>query len=266
MSYAHPIASELKLRPGQVEAAIELLDSGNTIPFVARYRKEATGSLDEEQLRQVQALLGKLRALDERRDTILASLTEQAVLTPELRQKLLAADTLTELEDLYQPYRPRRRTRASIARERGLEPLARLILRQEAGDETAASLATPFLSDDVPTPADALAGARDIVAEGISDHPQIRQRVRAKALQYGVLQAEKIKDAVDARAVYQLYYDFALRVDRLRPHQVLAINRGEAEKVLRVRVAIEEKDWLLGIRSVVRPDRHSPLAEQLQLA
>ncbi|MCB8968879.1 MAG: RNA-binding transcriptional accessory protein [Ardenticatenaceae bacterium] len=266
MSYAEQIAPHLQLRPSQVNAVIELLDSGNTIPFVARYRKEATGSLDEDQLRQIQELLGKLRALDERRQVIITAVNEQDKLTPELRQLFLAATTLTELEDLYQPYKPKRKTRASVAREKGLEPLAQFILQQLQTQQTAAEIAAPFVTEEVPTVEDALAGARDIVAEMISDHALIRQRVREKALQWGLLRVEKIEEAVDERAVYELYYAFQMRVDRLRPYQILAINRGEAEKVLRVHVDIAEKDWLLAMRSVIRPDRHSPLAEQLQEA
>lgn len=264
MSYPERIASQLQLRPLPVNAAVDLLDSGNTIPFIARYRQEATGSLDEEQLRQIQELLGKLRALDERRQTIVTTINEQGKLTPELRQQLLAAATLTELEDLYQPYKPKRKTRASMAREKGLEPLAQLILQQLQTRQTAEEIAAPFVTEEVPTIEEALAGARDIVAEMISDQAQIRQRVREKARQWGLLRAEKIEEAADERAVYQLYYDFQMRVERVRPHQILAINRGEAEKVLRVHVDVAEKDWLLSMRSVVRPDARSPLSGQLQ--
>lgn len=264
MSYPERIASQLQLRPLPVNAAVDLLDSGNTIPFIARYRQEATGSLDEEQLRQIQELLGKLRALDERRQTIVTTINEQGKLTPELRQQLLAAATLTELEDLYQPYKPKRKTRASMAREKGLEPLAQLILQQLQTRQTAEEIAAPFVTEEVPTIEEALAGARDIVAEMIIDQAQIRQRVREKARQWGLLRAEKIEEAADERAVYQLYYDFQMRVERVRPHQILAINRGEAEKVLRVHVDVAEKDWLLSMRSVVRPDARSPLSGQLQ--
>ncbi len=266
MNHPDQIAQELKLRPGQVTAVLDLLDTGNTIPFIARYRKEATGSLDEEQLRDIETRIHQLRALDERRDTILASIAEQEKLTPELRAALLAAATLTELEDLYQPYKPKRRTRATIAREKGLEPLAQLILAQPRSQQTIEELAAPFLTEAAPTIPEALAGAYDIVAEIISDHAEVRQRVREKALQYALLQSEKIADAADEKEVYHLYYDFQMRVDRLRPHQILAINRGETEKVLRVRLDISENDWLLPMRAVFRPDfRHSPLAEPLQL-
>lgn len=266
MSYADQIATTLKIRPAQATAVIELLDSGNTIPFIARYRKEATGSLDEEQLRQISAQLSKQRALDERRLTILNAINEQGMLTPELRQQLMAATTQTALEDLYQPFKQKRRTRASAAREKGLYPLAQLILNQPVVEQTADQLVAPFLNDEVLTEAEALAGARDIVAEMLSEHAAIRQRVREKALGYGVLRATKIEEADDTRQVYALYYEFAWRVDRMKPYQTLAINRGEAEKVLRVRVEVEEKDWLLAMRSVVRPNPRSPLAAHLQEA
>jgi len=225
-----------------------------------------TGGLDEEQIRQLSALLTRLRALDERRQTVITTIEAQGKLTPELHQRLLAAGTRTALEDLYQPYKPKRRTRASIARDKGLQGLADLILRQERTTQTVAQIAASFLTDDVPTVEDALAGARDIVAETISDHPDVRRLTREKALQWGTLQSQRAKKAQDPRGAYQLYYDFEQRVNRLRPHQVLAINRGEAEKVLRVCVEVPERDWQAAINLTFRPKRNSPLAEQLVLA
>jgi uncharacterized protein len=266
MNITRTIARQLNLRTRQVTATVELLDEGNTLPFIARYRKEATGELDEAQLRDLSALLSQLRALDERRETILASIEDQGKLTPELRRQLMAAETRTELEDLYQPYKPKRRTRASVARERGLEGLADLIRQQVHTDQTPEQLATPFLSDEVPTAEEALAGARDIVAETISDHPEVRQQVRRKALQWATLHAERVPDAEDPRGVYRLYYDVHHRVDRLRPHQVLAIDRGEAEDVLRVGVEVPERDWRQAIAAHFPPDRCSPLADHLVLA
>ena len=266
MNHPEQIATQLNLRPSQVTTVIDLLDSSNTIPFIARYRKEATGSLDEEQIRQIDSLVGKLRALDERRQTVITSIREQGKLTPELEQQLLAADSLTALEDLYQPYKPKRRTRASMARDKGLEPLAELILAQRYGRQSVEEIAAPFVTAEVATVEEALAGARDIVAETISDNAQVRQQLREKALKWGVLGSQKIEDAKDERGIYHLYNDFELRLDRLRPHQVLAINRGEAEKIVRVRVVIPERDWILAIRSVFRSDHRSLLAEQLQLA
>ncbi len=266
MSYAEQIAHRLSVRANQVAAAIDLLDAGNTVPFVARYRKEATGGLDDEQLRRLSDLLDALRALDERRQTILTSIEEQGKLTAELRAQLLAAETRTELEDLYLPYKQKRRTRASIARERGLEPLAQFILKQGPLAGSIRDVAARFLSPDVPSTDDALAGARDIVAETISDDADVRRHTRQKASQWGTLRSEKIASAEDPRGVFSLYYDFAIRIDRIRPHQMLAINRGEAEKILRVHVDVPERDWQQAVLSGYRPDRRSPFAEQLTLA
>ena len=266
MDHNQRIAQELNLRPRQVAAAVELMDEGNTLPFIARYRKEATGSLDEEQLRQIEERLGQLRALEERRETVLKSIEEQGKLTPDVRAAVEGAETLTALEDVYQPYRPKRRTRASVAREKGLEPLADLIIEQPLTDQSARQLARPYVNEEAPTAEEALAGARDIVAETISDHPKIRGRVREKALRWATLTAEKVDDADDERRVYRLYYDFSAQVDRLRPHQVLAINRGESEKVLRVSVEIAERDWLPIVRDAFTPHSRSPFAGQLQEA
>lgn len=265
-TYAQKIAAQLGVRPEQAVATIELLDDGNTLPFIARYRKERTGGLDEDQIRRLGESLETLRALDERRAAIVASIEEQGKLTPELLGQLNAAETRTALEDLYAPYRPKRRTRASIAREKGLAPLAELILQQPLTREPPESLARPFVSEQVPTPEEALAGARDIVAEGISEHPDVRRITREKALQWAVLRCEKVAKADDPKATYQTYYSFEAIVNRLKPYQVLAINRGEAEKVLRVRVEVAERDWRGAVASAFRPDRRSPLVEQLQLA
>jgi len=264
--FAKSIAKALNLRPEQVAAAIELLDEGATIPFIARYRKERTGTLDEEQLRQVQALLEKGRALEERRAAVIASVEEQGKMTPELLEKFQAADNMTALEDLYAPYKPKRRTRASIAREKGLQGLADMILMQARTPGDAEKMAQGFLNERVLTTEDALAGARDIVAETISDHAEVRASTRRKAMQWGLLSAEKIEDAKDEKAVYEVYYEFSSRVDRLRPHQVLAINRGETEKVLRVKVTLEQKDWKGSIVDYFRPDLRSPFCGQLELA
>ncbi len=265
MSYAETIAAALHLRPQQVTATIELLDSGNTIPFIARYRKEHTGGVDEEQLRQIAAALESGRALDARRTSILAEIEQQGQLTPALREQLLAVTTRTELEDLYQPYKPRRRTRAGMARDKGLAPLAALIVAQPRTAPSLHELAAPFLGPEVASTDEAWAGARDIVAEQISDHPQVRRITRERALQWGTLQAEKIEKAEDPRGLYQTYYAWNGRFDRIKPYQVLALNRGEAEKVLRVRVVVLERDWQAAIATAFRPDPRSPLSEQLTL-
>lgn len=266
MDHTHHIAAQLNVRPEQVAATVELLEADNTVPFIARYRKEVTGGLDEEQIRQASELLEKLRALDQRRETVLRTIAEQGQLTPELRQQIQAAPNLTALEDLYQPYKPKRRTRASLARERGLQPLADLILQQARVNQSLEAMAAPYLSADAPAAAEAWDGAGDIVAETISDHPEVRRAARARALQWGTLRTERVKDAADPRGVYQLYYDGEYRVDKLRPHQALAINRGEAEKVLRVKVIVPERDWRQAMLDVFHPDPRSSLAPLLQSA
>jgi uncharacterized protein len=263
-NYAAKIAAQLGLAQSRVAAAIELLDAGNTLPFIARYRKEATGGLDEEELRAIIEALETARALDERRAAILAAIAEQGKLTPELQAQIEAAATRTELEDLYAPYKQKRRTRASIARERGLGPLADLILAQ--GRETPAAAAANYVNEQVPDVEAALAGARDIVAEMISDHADVRRGVREKALRFGAATAGKIGGAEDERGVFQLYYDFNLRVDKLRPHQILALNRGEALKVLRVQIDVPERDWRGAIFANFRVDPRSPWAKQLEEA
>ena len=269
MNYAKRIAADLGIRPQQAAATIELFDEGNTLPFIARYRKERTGMLDEEQLRKLKKLLDSLRALESRRQTVIGTIEEQGKMTPELRERLLAADSLTELEDLYRPYKPKRRTRADVAREKGLQDLADMILAQVRSDASVAELAAPFVTDQVPTIEEALAGARDIVAQTISDDPQVRQITREKALKHGILEAEKKEsdeEEVDPRGTYELYYEFKLPVTKLRPHQILALNRAEEEDVVRIRVGVPERHWRAGIGSQYRPDHHSPLHEQLLLA
>jgi uncharacterized protein len=224
------IARQLNVRLVQVEAAIHLLDEGNTVPFISRYRKEMTGTLDDEQVRIIADELIRLRGLDERRATILASIEEQGKLTDELRQAINAAVTPTALEDLYAPYKPKRRTRASIAREKGLEGLANHILKQTLTRRVLEDIVKDsYLSEQVPTVEEALQGARDIVAETISEHAAVRQTTREKALRFALLTAEKVKTAVDEKRLYESYYAFEGRVDRLQPHQILALNRGEKE-------------------------------------
>jgi protein Tex len=266
IDYPAIIAKSLNLRTTQVKAAMELLDAGNTVPFIARYRKEMTGTLDEEQLRQVQSEAERLRSLDERRAAVLASITEQEKLTPELESKIKAADNMTALEDLYAPYKPKRRTRASIAREKGLQGLADLILKQPRSPANLEKTAQGFLNEQVTTIEDALAGARDIAAETISEHADVRRITRERALRFASLKVEKTPKSVDEKRVYELYYAYEMRVFHLRPHQILAIDRGETEDVLRVQVVVMERDWREAIGVTFRPDPHSPFSEQLEMA
>ncbi len=266
MRIADTIARSLGVRAAQVAAVISLLDDGNTVPFIARYRKEATGALDDAQVRDIQDEVVRIRKLEDRRESIRASVTEQGLMTPELDAAFLATVTTTELEDLYAPYRPKRRTRASMAREKGLEPLARLILAQKGDGRALATMVAPFVSDEVGTAEAALAGARDIVAETISDDVRVRQPLRQRAKQSSTLQTTVKDSDKDTRQVYTLYYDFTIQINRLRPHQTLAINRGESEGILRVAMEIPEADWLLAMRAAYRPNRHSPLSDELELA
>jgi uncharacterized protein len=266
MTYADILAKQIEISARQVQAVIEMLDEGNTIPFIARYRKERTGSLDEEQLRKIESGVERLRSMDERRATILKTIEEQGKLTEELSAKINAAQTLTELEDIYLPYKPKRRTRAMIARERGLEGLAEWILRQPLTKTSLDDIARPFLNDSVPTVDDAWQGARDIVAEMISEHSDVRSQTREKALQWGMLHCHKIEDAQDEKRVYETYYNFEYRVDRIRPHQTLAINRGEKEKVMRVGISMEQRDWENVIFGYFRPNPKSSLHEQMRAA
>jgi uncharacterized protein len=265
-NYDSRIAQLLKVKSTQVAAAIRLLDEGNTVPFIARYRKEMTFNLDEFQIREIQENVERFRHVDERRDLILRTIDEQGKLSPELAQRVEEAETLTELEDLYQPYKPKRRTRAMIARERGLETLAQMILAQPRNAREPLDAAGDFVTDDVPTPADALQGARDIVAEVIADDADIRGEVREKALQFGTLSSTRAKGSEDPKGVFQTYYAFEGRCSNLRPHQTLALNRGESENVLRVTLTLAERDWRDPIIVRYRPDRRSDWFDELMLA
>ncbi|MBI3959347.1 MAG: RNA-binding transcriptional accessory protein [Chloroflexi bacterium] len=267
------IAAATQTQPRQVEGTIQLLDEGNTIPFIARYRKERTGGLDEEQLRGVAERLAYLRALDERKQSVLASIAEQGKLSAELEAALAAAETLQAVEDLYLPYRPKRRTRATVARELGLEPLAQWILAQPT-DRKPEVVAQKFLSADVPDVETALAGARDIVAEQMAESAAIRQFARERFYQQGEVSARIVspsriggsEGSADEQGKYQLYHNFAAAVRRLQPHQMLALNRGENEKVLRVGVAGPEAEIRQHAERYLKLNPRSPFAGQLQAA
>ncbi|MEI7848876.1 MAG: Tex-like N-terminal domain-containing protein, partial [Chloroflexota bacterium] len=266
MSYAETIAKFLNVKPSQVDATIQLLDEGNTVPFISRYRKEMTGTLDDEQVRIVADEIVRLRGIDDRRSTVLSSIEEQGKMTEELHAAIIAADSMTALEDLYAPYKPKRRTRAMIARERGLQPLADLILKQAKDKRSLEVIAADFLNEQVSTWQEAFDGARDIVAETISDHADVRRTTREKALKFSKVLAEKIPTAVDEKGVYESYYAFDGRVDRLQNHQILALNRGEKEGVLKVRIEINDRDWRDSIEENFEADIISPFADDLILA
>ncbi|MCU0520251.1 MAG: RNA-binding transcriptional accessory protein [Anaerolineae bacterium] len=270
-SVAAAVAADLALDPNRVESAVRLLDDGNTVPFIARYRKEMTDTLDEEQLRNISERLDYRRAMEARRETILHSLAEQDVLTSELQAEVESADTLQRLEDLYRPYRPKRQTRATVARQKGLQPLADLILAQPL-EGTRDELAAPFATqvsiegDDakaVTSLDEAYQGARDIVAETVADDPEVRAGMRRITQRRGVLHIVVADRDKDANGVYQLYYDTAGDVSTLRPHQVLAFNRGEHEGVLKVTLEVPEAE-ALGLLALRYPaDMGSALVEDL---
>jgi uncharacterized protein len=234
------IAGELNLKSAQVANTIDLLDSGNTVPFIARYRKEATGKLDEEKIRAIEERIRYLRSLQERKETILRSIEEQGKLTPELASRIENSLKLQEIEDLYLPYRPKKRTRATLAKERGLEPLAQIILAQELITGSPEENAQPFVDPEkgVKTPQEALQGALDIIAEIISDDADIRQIIRELTRKNGDLVSEA-RDS-EKPSEYELYYHFSEPLKRLLPHRILAINRGEREHYLRVFIRVDE--------------------------
>ena len=243
------ISEELGIKRHQTEAAVKLIDEGNTIPFIARYRKEATGALNDEVLRNLSERLTYLRGLEERKETVLASIEEQGKLTDELKAQILSAETMVLLEDLYRPYKPKRRTRATIAKEKGLEPLAGVITLQ--------MIKTPLIEEaakyvdaekGVTTAEEAIAGASDIIAESISDEADYRTHIRDLTVKKGRM-TSTAKDP-EAESVYEMYYDFDEPVAKLAGHRILAVNRGEKEKFLTVKIEAPQTNEVL--RDVVR--------------
>lgn len=253
MDINQKITEELGVKKWQVDAAVRLIDEGNTIPFIARYRKEATGTLDDEQLRKLYERLNYLRGLEEKKEQVLSSIEEQGKLTPELKQQILAAETLVVVEDLYRPYRPKRRTRATIAKEKGLEPLAAAITWQKMA-EPVEEAAKQYVSEEkgVATVEEAIAGARDIIAEFVSDKANYRSFIRNVTMKKGSL-VSQAKDP-DQESVYEMYYDFEEPVSRLAGHRILAVNRGEKEKILTVKIQAPEEEILSYLEhQVIRP-------------
>ena len=232
------LAAELDKDPKHIENVVQLLDEGNTIPFIARYRKELHGAMDDTTLRTLETRLQYLRGLQERRDTILSAIEAQGKLTPELKSAIARASTLAELEDIYRPYKQKRRTRATIAREKGLEPLANLLFAQKSGTPDPMEPANDYVDPEkgVNTPEEALQGASDIIAEEISDSAALRKTLRLVVRRHGKIRS---RQTVDEDSVYRLYYDFSQPVSRMQGHQVLAINRGEKEKFLKVSLELD---------------------------
>lgn len=243
MDINQKLTEELDVKRWQVDAAVKLIDEGNTIPFISRYRKEATGSLNDEQLRKLHERLVYLRNLEEKKEQVLSTIEEQGKLTEELRSQILAAETLVVVEDLYRPYRPKRRTRATIAKEKGLEPLVAVITLQQL-QRPLLQEAEQYVSEEkgVAFPEDAIAGAKDIIAESISDEADYRSWIRKITMKKGKL-ISTAKDP-EAESVYEMYYEFEEPLSRLAGHRILALNRGEKEKILTVKIEAPEEEIL----------------------
>ncbi len=240
MNISEILCREFHLNAAQCENVLRLIDEGNTIPFIARYRKEQTGSLDDQVLREIYERLMYLRNLDKRRTEIENALQEQDNLTEELSQKLASAATMTELEDLYRPFRPKRRTRATMAKEKGLEPLSLLLMMQNQQDGSAEEMALPFVNEEkgVNTAQEALQGARDILSEQMSDDVEVRKNLRSLVMRTGLLESRKAKDE---DSVYSMYYEFSQEVRNIPAHRVLAINRGEREEFLKADIRMNDE-------------------------
>lgn len=243
MDINQKLTEELEVKRWQVDAAVKLIDEGNTIPFISRYRKEVTGSLNDEQLRKLHERLVYLRNLEEKKEQVLSSIEEQGKLTEELRSQILAAETLVVVEDLYRPYRPKRRTRATIAKEKGLEPLAAVITLQQL-KRPLREEAEQYLSEEkgVTSVEDAISGAKDIIAEAISDEADYRSWIRKITMKKGKL-ISTAKDP-EAESVYEMYYEFEEPLSKLAGHRILALNRGEKEKILTVKIEAPENEIL----------------------
>lgn len=256
-AYSRLIAQEMNLRHQQVKNTVELLDDGGTVPFISRYRKESTGSLDEVQITAVRDRMLQLKALDKRREAILKSLEEQGVLTEALRQQVDAATTLTELEDIYLPYKPKRRTKASIARERGLEPLAKIFLSRSVRfpEQEAERFVNP--EKEVNSAEEALQGARDIIAEWINEHAYVRRRLRKMFSEDGYLLSQEAKNKEAEGEKYETYFDYREDLKHLPSHRILAMLRGEKEGFLKIRVEVDEEDALGLIASAFMKPHHT---------
>jgi len=237
------IAKELGVKPGQVESAVTLLDEGNTVPFIARYRKEVTGELQDEQLRTIEERIKYLRNLEARRQEIINAITEQEKMTDELMASLMKAVKLQELEDLYLPYRPKKRTRAMIARERGLEPLADMILNDTVTSGNPLDIAREYISEDVPTPEDAIQGASDIVAEIVSDSADFRATLRKRMWKEGFIQAELVEDN-EHKDQFLQYNEYAEPVRQMPSHRILAVNRGEKLGALKLALTVPDESYI----------------------
>ncbi len=256
----------LGLQRTQVEKTVALFDEGDTVPFVARYRKEVTGGLDDAKLAEFREKLDQLRRLQERQEAVIKSIDGQGRLTPDLAEAIEEAESIQRVEDLYLPYKPKRRTRAQVAREAGLEPMAGWILEQAIFDMPREEAAAPYLSEAFPGAEDAWQGARDIVAEVVSDDARCRDAARQTTWKQGSLVSSVSDPAKDEKQTYTLYYEFESRFRSLKPHQVLAVSRGEAEGALRVAITVDGGAIIAALYRLYPSNPHSPLSEDLQMA
>ena len=266
MNINETLAKELNLNPEQVEKTVALIDEGNTIPFIARYRKEVTGSLDDTVLRELNDRLTFLRNLEKRKQEVSELIAAQEKMTPEIQTAIDAAQTVTEVEDIYRPFRPHRKTRASVAREKGLEPLAELLMAQEKTYEPSIEeQAAAYVDEEkgVASVEEALQGARDIIAEDISDNAEYRKSLRALTFEHGTLSARAAKEE---DSVYAQYYDYSEALKKVAPHRVLALNRGEKEEFLKVDISVDEEVVLSGLRRELLKGNGSPATEHVAMA
>ena len=266
MDIINELAKEFNLKTSQVEATVGLIDDGNTIPFIARYRKEVTGSLDDTVLRNLDERLKYLRALEQRKDEVRSLIDGQGKLTPEIEQALANAKILTEIEDIYRPFKPKRKTRASVAREKGLEPLALLLMEQrKTYEKSIEDIAADYIDEEkgVATAQDALNGAKDIIAEDISDNAEYRKAIRTLTHDNGTVVS---KQAKDEDSVYSSYYDYRESVKKIPGHRVLAINRGEKEEFLKVNIEIDGEIILNYLFSQIITESKSPAKEYVAAA
>ena len=268
MNIVQMLVDEFKLKKAQVNSNIKLIDEGNTIPFIARYRKEQTGEMDDETLRELDERLTFLRNLRDRQEEVIRLIEDQDKLTPELKAEILASQTVTKIDDLYRPFRPKRRTRATIAKEKGLEPLSQVIFSQEEISGSVEDLAADYINEEleVNSVEDALNGAMDIIAETISDDADFRQLVRGRLNHRSTITTEAVDDK--EKSVYEMYYNYDEKLSTLPNHRVLAINRAEKEKFIKVKIDSLEGEITMALkRNILNPDQaENPTTEYLKLA
>lgn len=259
------ISEQLAIKNKQVEAVLKLLQEGNTIPFIARYRKEVTGALDEEQIRKINEVYEYQESLLKRKEDVIRLIEEKGLLTEELKQSIMACQKLVEVEDLYRPYKEKKKTKATEAIKNGLEPLAKMIMSfPTTGSLT--QMAEKFITDKVPTVEEAIQGAKYIIAEWISDNASYRKELRRRMFREGILTAKKKKNAVDEKKVYEMYYDYSEPVKRMKAHRILAVNRGEKEDVLSVSISVNEEEMLGYLETKIIKNKSSFVTPEIKEA